>query len=219
MKTLKKILLGFLIFIGVLLVVLFILGINPKPPIINLERRPLSEAEIDKMAREAVDQMTLEEKVQMMTPRLKSMLKFVLEMARDKMRYNQRPYQAGGNSRLNIPTMRFFDGPRGLVSGEATCFPVAIARAATFDRNMEYRIGEAIGKEIRAGKGNYFGGVCINLMRHPAGGRSQEGYGEDSYLISQMGTSLMKGVQNHNVMACIKPVSYTHLKLPTNYPV
>lgn len=204
MKTLKKTLLGFLIFIGVLLVVLFILGINPKPPIINLERRPLSEAEIDKMAREAVDQMTLEEKVQMMTPRLKSMLKFVLEMARDKMRYNQRPYQAGGNSRLNIPTMRFFDGPRGLVSGEATCFPVAIARAATFDRNMEYRIGEAIGKEIRAGKGNYFGGVCINLMRHPAGGRSQEGYGEDSYLISQMGTSLMKGVQNHNVMACIK---------------
>jgi hypothetical protein len=60
MRTLKKILLGFLIFIGVLLVVLIILGINPKPEIINLERRPLSEAEIDKMAREAVDQMSLE---------------------------------------------------------------------------------------------------------------------------------------------------------------
>lgn len=204
MKTLKKILLGFLIFIGVLLVVLIILGINPKPAIITLERRPVAEAEIDKIAREAVDQMTLEEKVQMMTPRLKSMLKFMLEMARDKMRYNQRPYQAGGNPRLNIPTMRFFDGPRGLVSGEATCFPVAIARAAAFDRDLEYRIGEAIGKEIRASKGNYFGGVCINLMRHPAGGRSQEGYGEDSYLTGQMGTSLMKGVQKHNVMACIK---------------
>ncbi len=132
------------------------------------------------------------------------MLKFILEMARDKMRYNHRSYQAGGNQRLNIPTMRFFDGPRGLVSGEATCFPVAIGRAASFNSDLEYRIGEVIGKEIRASKGNYFGGVCINLMRHPAGGRSQEGYGEDSYLTGQMGTSLIKGVQKHNVMACIK---------------
>jgi len=204
MKTLKKILIGFLFFIGILLIAFIILGINPKPAIVNLERRDLSMEEVDKMAREAIDQMSLEEKVQMMTPRLKSMLKFVLEMTRNKMRYNSKSYQAGGNSRLDIPTMRFFDGPRGLVSGEATCFPVAISRAASFDRDLEYRVGEVIGKEIRANKGNYFGGVCINLMRHPAGGRSQEGYGEDSYLTGQMGTSLMKGVQKHNVMACIK---------------
>ena len=168
MKTLKKILIGFLFFIGILFIVFIILGINPKPAIVNLERRNLSMEEVDKMAREAIDQMSLEEKVQMMTPRLKSMLKFVLEMTRNKMRYNSKSYQAGGNSRLDIPTMRFFDGPRGLVSGEATCFPVAISRAASFDRDLEYRVGEVIGKEIRANKGNYFGGVCINLMRHPA---------------------------------------------------
>ena len=100
--------------------------------------------------------------------------------------------------------MRFFDGPRGLVSGEATCFPVAMARAASFDTDLEFRVGEAIGKEIRANDGNYFGGVCINLLRHPAGGRAQEGYGEDSYMLGQMGKSLMSGVQKHNVMACIK---------------
>lgn len=204
MKTLKKILLGFAIFLGILVIAFFILKINPKPEIITLERRVLTEQEIDNMALEAVSEMSLEEKVQMMTPRLKSMLKFMLEMAGDRMKYNQKAYQAGGNERLNIPTVRFFDGPRGLVKAEATCFPVAIGRAASFDRDLEYRIGEAIGKEIRANEGNYFGGVCINLMRHPAGGRSQEGYGEDSYLTGQMGSSLMKGVQHHNVMACIK---------------
>jgi beta-glucosidase len=156
------------------------------------------------MARELVDQMSMEEKVQMMSPWLKSTLKLSLEMAADGMKYNQQSYQAGGNERLGIPTVRFFDGPRGMVSGTATCFPVSMARAATFDRNLEYKIGTAIGKEIRANEGNYFGGVCINLLRHPAGGRAQETYGEDSYLLGQMGTALMNGVQSQNVMACIK---------------
>ncbi|MBN2665120.1 MAG: glycoside hydrolase family 3 C-terminal domain-containing protein [Bacteroidales bacterium] len=204
MKILIKIGAGLLISLAILLLAFFILRINPKPEIIKLERRTVSDEEIDKMALDAVGKMTLEEKVTMMTPVLKSMLKFVLEMAGNGMKYNHDSYQAGGNARLNIPTVRFFDGPRGLVSGEATCFPVSIARAASFDRDLEYRIGDAIGKEVRAAEGNYFGGVCINLLRHPAGGRAQEGYGEDSYLTGQMGVSLMKGVQSNNVMACVK---------------
>ena len=199
-----KILAGLLIFIGLLVIAFFILKINPKPKIISLKRRVISEEEIDKMARDAVGQMTTEEKVQMMSPRLKGFLKFGLEMLGDGFKYNQHSYQAGGNERLNIPTMRFFDGPRGLVSGKATCFPVSMSRAASFDKDLEFRVGDAIGREIRANGGNYFGGVCINLLRHPAGGRAQEGYGEDSYLTGQMGTALMKGVQTNNVMACIK---------------
>jgi beta-glucosidase len=204
MKILRIILyvIASIILVGV--VAFFILKHNPKPEIITLERKAISEEQIDKRARDLVDQMTLEEKVQMMTPILKSNLKAILEILSDGMRYNQVAYQAGGNERLDIPTVRFFDGPRGMVSGEATCFPVAMARAASFDRDLEYRVGEVIGKEIRANKGNYFGGVCINLLRHPAGGRAQEAYGEDSYLLGQMGSSLMKGVQTHNVMACIK---------------
>ena len=204
MKILRKILLVILSIILVLMVTFFILKHNPKPDIISLERVEMTDQEIDQRARDLVDQMSTEEKVQMMTPRLKSNLKMILEIIAEGMKYNQQSYQAGGNERLGIPTMRFFDGPRGMVSGEATCFPVAVARAATFDRNLEFRVGEVIGKEIRANKGNYFGGVCINLLRHPAGGRAQEGYGEDSYLLGQMGSSLMKGVQKHNVMACIK---------------
>ena len=204
MKTLKKIFVVLISLIVVLLVLFFVLKYNPKPDILILERKPVTEESLDKKAREFVEQMSLEEKVQMMSPRLKSTVKFVLEMLGDGMRYNQQSYQAGGNERLGIPTIRFYDGPRGMVSGESTCFPVSMARAATFDRSLEQRVGEAIGQEIRANNGNYFGGVCINLLRYPAGGRAQESYGEDSYLLGQMGSSLMRGVQYHNVMACIK---------------
>jgi len=204
MKILKKIFLGILLFIGILVIAFFIIRINPKPEIIALDRKIILEEEIDEIAMEAVDQMSLEEKVQMVSPRLKSMLKFVLEMIGDGVRYNYHSYQAGGNDRLKIPTVRFYDGPRGMVSGQATCFPVSIGRAASFDPDLEFRIGEAISEEIRANEGNYFGGVCINLLRHPAGGRAQEGYGEDSYVAGQMGTALMRGIQKNNVMACIK---------------
>jgi beta-glucosidase len=207
MKALKKILkigLYALLALVVLLVGAYlVLRIDTKPELIELERKALTEAQIDQMARELVDQMTLEEKVGMMSPVL-SIPKFVAEFISDGLKYNQHAYQAGGNERLGIPTMRFYDGPRGMVSGEATCFPVAMARAASFDRDLEYRIGDVIGQEIRANGGNYFGGVCINLLRHPAGGRAQETYGEDSYLLGQMGTAVMRGVQGHHVMACIK---------------
>lgn len=204
MKLIRKISLAIASLLALLLVVFFILKHNPKPELFSLERQEISEIEIDKKAHQLVDEMSLEEKVGMMTPTLKSMFKFLLEVLGDGMRYNQHSYQASGNERLHIPTMRFYDGPRGMVSGKATCFPVAMARAASFDTNLEYKVGEVIGKEIRANNGNFFGGVCINLLRNPAGGRAQESYGEDSYLLGQMGCALMKGVQKHNVMACIK---------------
>ncbi|MDL1974984.1 MAG: glycoside hydrolase family 3 C-terminal domain-containing protein [Deltaproteobacteria bacterium] len=204
MKILKYLLYALLGIIAVLLIAFLILNHNPKPEIITLSRVETTDAAIQQQAEELVGQMSLEEKVEMMTPLLKSNTRFLAEVIGDGMRYNNVAYYAAGNKRLNLPTMRFFDGPRGLVSGQATCFPVAMQRAASFDRALEERIGEVIGTEIRASGGNYFGGVCINLLRHPAGGRAQESYGEDSYLLGQMGTALMTGVQHHNVMACIK---------------
>jgi len=42
-------------------------------------------------------------------------------------------------------------------------------KGCTWDVDLEERIGDAIGKELRAHGGNLYGGVCINLLRHPAG--------------------------------------------------
>ena len=56
----------------------------------------------------------------------------------------------------------------------STCFPVAMARGASWDLDLERRVGDAMGQEIRAQNGNLYGGLCLNLLRHPGWGRAQE---------------------------------------------
>jgi beta-glucosidase len=87
--------------------------------------------------------------------------------------------------------------------GNSTAFPVSMARGATWDRDVEERVGTAIGLEGRAQGANFFGGVCINLPRHPAWGRVQETYGEDPLLLGEMGAALVRGVRP-NMMAVAK---------------
>jgi len=156
----------------------------------------------DQKALELIRQMSLEEKVNLMGGDI-SLFRLFWDMIVFG-HYNKAPYPAGGNKRLGVPPMLFCDGPRGLVPNSGTCFPVAMGRGASFDIELQEKIGEAIGKEIRAVGGNYFGGVCVNLLRHPAGGRAQETYGEDPFHVGAMGAALTRGVQKHNVMACIK---------------
>ncbi len=151
---------------------------------------------------ELLPQLTVEEKVGIMSGQVteQKLLDdlFLIE------HYNVKPYPTMAVDRLGIPNVRFVDGPRGVVSGSATCFPVSMARGATFDRELEEEIGKVIGAEVRAQGGNYFGGVCINLPRNPRWGRAQECYGEDQYHLGEMGAALTRGVQSQNVMACIK---------------
>jgi beta-glucosidase len=122
------------------------------------------------------------------------------EMAK---RYNAEPIEAGRIDAKGIEGVRFTDGPRGVVMGNCTAFPVPMARGAAFDPDLEERIGDVIGVEARSLGANFFGGVCINLLRHPAWGRAQETYGEDSHLLGELGAALVRGSQRH-VMACVK---------------
>jgi beta-glucosidase-like glycosyl hydrolase len=117
--------------------------------------------------------------------------------------YNRTPIPMGRVERLGIPGLLFSDGPRGVVMGHSTAFPVSMARGATWDRDLEERVGTAIGLEGRAQGANFFGGVCINLPRHPAWGRVQETYGEDPLLLGEMGAALVRGV-HPNMMAVAK---------------
>ncbi len=117
--------------------------------------------------------------------------------------YHKAPFIAGKVDRVGLPGIRFSDGPRGAVIGNATCFPVTMARGATWDPELEERIGEAIGLELRALGANLTGAVCVNLLRHPAWGRAQETYGEDPHHVGELGAALTRGLQRH-VMACVK---------------
>lgn len=118
--------------------------------------------------------------------------------------YNGEAYPAGGCKRLGIPPVMFTDGPRGIVMGKCTCFPVSMLRGASFDDELEYRIGEVFAKEASALDANLFAGVCINLLRNPMWGRAQETYGEDPYLLGRMGVALTKAMQDNGIIACPK---------------
>ncbi len=172
-------------------------------------------------ARKIVDQLTLEQKVWLMSGNMdmirmtpETMKKMAEEMNSEDNHYNVTPYAAGGLEEFNLPPMLFADGPRGVVCGswKSTCFPVSMARGASFDTALEEKIGRCIGKEVRAYGGNLFAGVCINLPYNPGWGRSQETYGEETYQVGQMGAALVRGVQEEDIMACVKHYAFNDME-------
>ncbi len=169
---------------------------------------PLSREEIRRRADEILKRMTLKEKVLLLNGNWDVVSNTILHGNS----YNPVPIPTNGARRLGIPPIKFVDGPRGIVAGRATCFPVSMARGASFDRGLEKRIGDAIGKEARALGANFFGGVCVNLLRHPAWGRAQETYGEDPFHVGEMGRSLAEAVQEHNVIACVKHYAFNNME-------
>ena len=104
----------------------------------------------------------------------------------------------------DLPDLIFTDGPRGITTNPQTNFPAAIARAATWNTELEIKVGNAMAIEARYKGANLIGAPCINLLRHPSNGRAQESYGEDPYLTGIFGVALIKGIQQYGVMACIK---------------
>jgi beta-glucosidase len=85
----------------------------------------------------------------------------------------------------------------------ATAFPVQSARAASWDVDMEMRVGEAMGEETMTSTNNMLLAPCMNIIRHPYWGRNQETYGEDMYHVGRMASALAAGIQKH-VAACAK---------------
>ena len=111
-------------------------------------------------AKSIIEKMTLEEKVYLMSGNAT-----LLDVFQEKVKqehYNEHPYVAGGNERLQVPAIRFCDGPRGVASGtgKSTCFPVSMNRGASFDLELEEEIGKAVAREVR-GYGANFYGVCV----------------------------------------------------------
>lgn len=168
----------------------------------------LNREQVEEKAQALLEQMTLKEKVWLLNGNWDPLANLV----NHQNMYNPVPIETTGCPRLGVSPIAFSDGPRGVVMGHSTCFPVSMARGASFDADLEKRIGDVIGKEARAQGANYFGGVCINLLRHPAWGRSQETYGEDPFLLGEMGKALTEGVQAHNVIACVKHYAVNNIE-------
>lgn len=121
-------------------------------------------------------------------------------------------FRTRGNSRLGVPPFVFCDGPRGIVLGRSTCFPANIGRGATWDPELEWRIGRAMGLEARHQGANACGAACVNILRHPGWGRAQETYGADPCHMAAMGSALVSGLAE-NVMPVIKHFACNSIEL------
>jgi beta-glucosidase len=122
--------------------------------------------------------------------------------------------RAPGNRRLGIPAFRATDGPHGIGEAvwrflfrhldRATCFPVSIALAATWDPELAARVGAAIAREARAKGRNWLLAPCVNIARDPRAGRVQESFGEDPWLASRLAVAFVRAVQEQGVIATPK---------------
>jgi beta-glucosidase len=163
---------------------------------------------LDAEARKILGELTLEEKIGMLSGSAPFWSGFVDLTGGG---YCKHTWNAAELPRFGLPGLRFTDGPRGIILSGATTFPAAMARGAAWDAALEERVGEAIGKELRALGGNLFGGVCINLLRHPAWGRAQETYGEDPVHVGELGAAMVRGVQRH-ALACAKHFAFNSIE-------
>ena len=117
---------------------------------------------------------------------------------------HRHPWPAGQVPRLGLAGLQFVDGPRGVVlKGGATTFPVTMARGASWNPELEERIGAAIAQEARSFGANWVAAVCVNLLRHPGWGRAQETYGEDPQHVGALGAACCRGIGQHAI-ACVK---------------
>lgn len=145
-----------------------------------------------------ISQMTLEEKIGML--------------------HGNSMFTSGGVKRLGIPELKMADGPlgvreeisrdnwspAGLTNDFATYYPAAGALAATWDEKMSYLFGSSVGQEMRARDKDMLLSPAINIVRTPLGGRTYEYMTEDPFLNKKMAVPMVVGLQDNDVMACVK---------------
>lgn len=120
-------------------------------------------------------------------------------------------------SRLNIPGIMVTDGPHGLrkqisqkskegigESRKATCFPTACATACSFDRDLMYEMGQALGEECLDQEVSVILGPGVNIKRSPLCGRNFEYISEDPYVAGEMAAALLSGIQSRNIGTSLK---------------
>lgn len=152
------------------------------------------DAKIDKL----ISQMTLEEKIGML--------------------HGNSMFTSGGVKRLGIPELKMADGPlgvreeisrdnwspAGLTNDFATYYPAGGGLAATWNVEMAHKFGTSLGEELRARDKDMLLSPAINIVRTPLGGRTYEYMSEDPFLNKKIAVPLIVGLQENDVMACVK---------------
>lgn len=114
------------------------------------------------------------------------------------------------SSRLGIPQLPFDEALHGLVRNGATLFPQAIALAATWDTALIYQCAEAIAQECKSRGIRQILSPVLNLATDPRWGRTEETYGEDPYLASEIGVAFTSAFENNDVITTPKHFIVNH---------
>lgn len=109
------------------------------------------------------------------------------------------------DTRLGIPVDFTNEGIRGVESYKATNFPTQLGLGHTWNRELIRQVGLITGREARMlGYTNVYAPI-LDVGRDQRWGRYEEVYGESPYLVAELGTEMVRGLQhNHQVAATAK---------------
>ena len=107
-------------------------------------------------------------------------------------------------TRLGIPVDFTNEGIRGLCQDRATYFPAQCGQGATWNKKLIARIGEVEAKEaVALGYTNIYSPI-LDIAQDPRWGRCVETYGEDPYLVGELGKQMITSLQKYNLVATPK---------------
>lgn len=171
-------------------------------PVYQDETRPL-----DERVEDALSRMTLQEKANMI--------------------HAQGKFSSAGVPRLGIPDLWMSDGPHGVraeinwndwgysnrTNDSITAFPALTALAATWNPDLSFAYGNALGEEALYREKDVMLGPGVNIYRTPLNGRNFEYMGEDPYLASVLVVPYIKGMQQNGVAASVKHFALNNQEL------
>ena len=112
-------------------------------------------------------------------------------------------YTSAINS-IGLPRLFMSDGPQGVrTTAKSTAYPTTVVLASTWNKDMAYEYGRALGRDSRARGIQYILGPGVNICRSPRNGRNFEYMGEDPWLASQIACGYIKGVQSNPGVICM----------------
>ena len=146
---------------------------------------------------EIMEQLTLEEKVCLLS--------------------GHKSWHTNKVTRVGLPSIFLTDGPHGLrkkkegdkIAGLgqtelSTCFPAACTTGTSWNKELLYKMGTAMGEECRYYNVNLILGPAVNIKRNPLCGRNFEYFSEDPLIAGQLGAKLTRGIEDMGVGTSVK---------------
>ncbi|MFC3101629.1 glycoside hydrolase family 3 N-terminal domain-containing protein [Altererythrobacter lauratis] len=98
-------------------------------------------------------------------------------------------------TRLGIPVLFHEESLHGLAARDATSFPQSIALASTWNPDLVREVNDYIASEVRARGVHMVLSPVVDIVRDPRWGRIEETFGEDPFLVGEMGVAAVEGLQ------------------------